>query len=131
MKYFTIAEMVRSDTADRLGIPNRLPKELVPNVQALVENVLDPLREWYGKPIYINSGYRCPALNKAVGGVGNSYHLKGMAADLDAGGAEENGKLLAYIRDHLPFTELGWEGGGAWVHVAYDAEHLDGEVFEG
>ena len=94
MKYFTIAEMVHSDTADRLGIPNRLPKELVFNVQALVDNVLDPLREWYGKPIPVSSGYRCPALNKAVGGVGNSYHLKGMAADLDVGSTEENAKLL-------------------------------------
>ena len=131
MKYFTIAEMVRSGTADRLGIPNRLPKELVFNVQALVDNVLDPLREWYGKPIPVNSGYRCKALNKAVGGVANSYHLKGMAADIDVGSTEENAKLLAYIRDHLPFAELGWEGGGAWVHVAYDKEKLDGEVFEG
>ena len=129
MKYFTIAEMVHSDTADRQGITNRLPKELVFNVQALVDNVLDPLREWYGKPIYITSGYRCPELNKAVGGVGNSYHLRGMAADIDVGSRAENAKLLAHIRDHLPFTELGWEGGGAWVHVAYDAEHLDGEVF--
>ena len=129
MKYFTIAEMVRSVTADRLGIPNRLPKELVFNVQALVDNVLDPLREWYGKPVPVNSGYRCKALNEAVGGVANSYHLKGMAADIDTGSKEENAKLLAHIRDHLPFTELGWEGGGAWVHVAYDPAHLDKEVF--
>ena len=131
MKYFTIAEMVHSGTADRLGIPNRLPKELVLNVQALIDNVLDPLREWYGKPIPVNSGYRCPELNKAVGGVTNSYHLRGMAADLNVGSKAENGKLLEYIRDHLPFTELGWEGGGAWVHVAYDKDKLDREVFEG
>ena len=74
--------------------------------------MLDPLREWYGKPIPVTSGYRCPELNKAVGGVANSYHLKGMAADIDTGSKEENAKLLAHIRDHLPFTELGWEGGG-------------------
>ena len=118
MKYFTIAEMTKSDTADKQGIDNRLPKELLPNVQRLIAEVLDPLREWYGKPIYINSGYRCEALNKAVGGVDNSYHLTGCAADIAVNSYEDNGKLFEYIKENLPFTELGWEGGGAWVHVA-------------
>ena len=118
-KYFTIAEMARSETADRRGIDNKIPKDLLPNVQNLIDKVLDPLREWYGNPIYVNSGYRCPALNKAVGGVDNSYHLDGCAADLDTRlSKSENGKLFEYIRENLPFTELGWEGGGAWVHVA-------------
>ena len=66
MKYFTIAELCKSDTADRLGIDNRCKKEHVVNMTALVDNVLDPLREAYGKPIRVNSGFRCPALNKAV-----------------------------------------------------------------
>ena len=119
MKHFTIAEFAGSDTADRKGIDNRLPKELVPHAEYLIDKVLDPLREWYGKPVYINSGYRCPQLNKAVGGVAGSFHLDGCAADLDTRlGKSENGKLFAYIREHLPFTELGWEGGGRWVHVA-------------
>ena len=83
MKYFTIAEMVKSDTADRLGINNRLPRELLANTGYLIEKVLDPVREWYGKPIYVNSGYRCPELNKAVGGVPDSFHLTGCAADID------------------------------------------------
>ena len=118
-KYFTIAEMAVSDTADRMGINNRIPKDLLPNVQNLIREVLDPLREWYGKPIYVNSGYRCKELNKAVGGVGTSFHLTGCAADIDTrGGKAENGKLFEYIREHLPFTELGWEGNGKWVHVA-------------
>lgn len=68
-KYFTIAELCNSDTADRRGIINRLPKEYLPHVQELINHVLDPLREWYGKPIYVNSGYRCPELNKVVGGL--------------------------------------------------------------
>ena len=118
MRYFTIAELCNSDTADRLGIINRLPKEYLPNVQGLINNVLDPLREWYGKPIYVNSGYRCPELNKAVGGVENSFHVSGCAADIDARSYEENKKLFGYIREHLPFTEVGWEGGGRWIHVA-------------
>ena len=118
MKYFTIAEMTRSDTTDKQGIDNRLPKELLPNVENLIAEVLDPLREWYGRPIYVNSGYRCPELNKVVGGVENSYHVSGCAADIDVNSHEENGKLFEYIKEHLPFTELGWEGNGAWVHVA-------------
>lgn len=117
-KYFSIAELVKSDTADRLGISNRIPKDLLPNVQKLIAEVLDPLREWYGHPIYVNSGYRCEELNKAVGGAETSFHLTGCAADLDVHSREENQKLFEYIRERLPYTELGWEGGGQWVHVA-------------
>lgn len=117
-KYFTIAELCNSDTADKRGIINRLPKEYLPHVQGLINHVLDPLREWYGKPIYVNSGYRCPELNKVVGGVENSYHVSGCAADIDARSYEENKKLFDYIRENLPFTEVGWEGGGRWIHVA-------------
>lgn len=117
-KYFTIAELCNSDTADRRGIINRIPKDLLPNVQGLINNVLDPLREWYGKPIYVNSGYRCPELNKAVGGVENSFHVSGCAADIDARNYEENKKLFDYIKNNLPFTEVGWEGGGRWIHIA-------------
>ena len=113
-----MGEMVASSTADRLAIDNRLPKAYVGNVQGLIDQVLDPLREWYGKPIYVNSGYRCPELNKVVGGVENSYHVSGCAADIDARSYEENKKLFEYIRENLPFTEVGWEGGGRWIHVA-------------
>ena len=129
-KYFTIAELCKSETADRLGIDNRLPKALLPNLQALIDNVLDPLREWYGKPIYVNSGYRCAELNKAVGGVPDSFHVQGMAADIDVHDAKENRKLFEHISKNLPFTESGWEGGGAWIHVAYDKDRLDREIFQ-
>ena len=61
-KHFTMGEMVASSTADRLAIDNRLPKAYVGNVQGLIDQVLDPLREWYGRPIFVNSGYRCEAL---------------------------------------------------------------------
>ena len=72
MKYFTIAELCKSTTADHLGINNRCNQEHVVNLTALVNNVLDPLREWYGKPITVNSGFRCPALNKVVKGSNTS-----------------------------------------------------------
>ena len=126
-----MAEMARSETADRLGIVNRIPQELVPHMERLINEVLDPLREWYGRPVYVNSGYRCPELNRAVGGVGNSFHLDGYAADLDTRlGRDENERLFGYIRDHLPFTELGWEGNGAWIHVALvPGREAEKEVF--
>lgn len=128
MTHFTPAELCRSNVADRLGISNKIPQDKLQNLQALVSNVLDPLREWYGRPIYVNSGYRCPELNQAVGGAENSYHLHGMAADIDTRTVEDNRKLFDYIRQHLPFTELIWEKGGQWIHVAYDAKNLAKEV---
>lgn len=120
MKYFTVAEFVRSETADRLAIDNRLPKELLPNVQALVDNVLDPLREAYGKPVTINSGYRSPALNKAVKGSATSDHMKGCAADITGGNPKENKRLFYLIQElGLPFKQLIDEKNFAWVHVSY------------
>lgn len=120
MKYFTVAEFVRSETADRLAIDNRLPKELLPNVQALINNVLDPLREAYGKPITINSGYRSPALNKAVKGSATSDHMKGCAADITGGSPKENKRLFYLIQElGLPFKQLIDEKNFAWVHVSY------------
>ncbi len=118
-KYFTLSEMVRSVTADRMGINNRLPKELVPKMNALIENVLDPLRTWWGKPIRVNSGYRCKELNKAVKGSKTSQHMSGEAADIDTGDRQQNKLLFEYIRNNLPYDQLIWEHGGDWVHVSY------------
>jgi zinc D-Ala-D-Ala carboxypeptidase len=130
MKYFTISELCKSDTAKARGIDNTPTEEVKRNLEALIENVLDPLREWYGKPIYISSGYRCPKLNKAVGGVDNSFHKKGFAADIDMGDKKDNQPIFDYIKNNLPFTELGWEGKGRWVHVAYvQGKENEKEVF--
>lgn len=122
MKHFTIDELCRSDTARIRGIDNTPTEEVRKNLTALVGNVLDPLREWYGKPIYVNSGYRCPALNKAVGGVASSQHLTGQAADIDVNDRAENRRLMKHIEDNLDFDQLIWENGGAWVHVSYRAD---------
>lgn len=122
MKHFTIDELCRSDTARIRGIDNTPTEEVKRNLTALVGNVLDPLREWYGKPIYVNSGYRCPALNKAVGGVASSQHLTGQAADIDVNDRAENRKLMKHIEENLDFDQLIWENGGAWVHVSYRAD---------
>lgn len=128
MKYFSIEELCKSDTAKAKGIDNTPSKEVIDNLTRLIETILDPLREWYGSAIHVNSGYRCKALNEAVGGVSNSFHLYGQGIDITAGNRTENEKLFNYIKDNLPFTELGWEGKGAWIHIGYDGND-DKEVF--
>ena len=119
MKYFTLGELTRSATADARGIRNVCSPDEAENLKALVDNVLDPLRDWYGKPVYVNSGYRCPQLNRAVGGAADSQHLKGEAADITAGSPAENRRLFNYIMRYLPFDQLIDERDGQWVHVSY------------
>ena len=82
MKHFTISEMLKSDTAIKQRLWNGANLEVEENLRALVDEVLDPLRERYGKPIYVNSGYRCPELNRLIGGAVNSQHMRGEAADI-------------------------------------------------
>lgn len=119
MKYFSIEEMIKSDTAKAKGIGNTPSQEVIDNLTKLIEAVLDPLREWFGKPITVNSGYRCEALNKAVGGSKTSDHMTGRAADIDTGSKEENKKLFDYIKDNLEFDQLIDEKNLAWVHVSF------------
>lgn len=119
MKHFTLGELTRSATADARGIRNVCSPDEAENLKALVDNVLDPLRDWYGKPVYVNSGYRCPQLNRAVGGAADSQHLKGEAADITAGSPAENRRLFSYIRKNLPFDQLIDESRYAWIHVSY------------
>ena len=121
--HFTIEEMYASDTAKRLGIDNKPTTQKMINLVYLCAFVLEPLRVAMGKPIKISSGYRCERLNKAVGGVYNSQHLKGQAADIDIRGDMAFGrKIFEYIRGHLPFDQLIWEhtkSGTYWVHVSF------------
>lgn len=129
MKYFTIAELCRSNTADKFLIDNKCTKEQAANMMALVNNVLDPLREAYGKPIRVNSGFRCEKLNKKVGGSKPSDHLHGMAADITAGIPKENKRLFYLIQElGLPFKQLIDEKGFSWVHVSYDANNLKRQI---
>lgn len=117
MNYFTLEELTRSAVAAKNGIDNTPPTpEIRQNMQRLIDTVLNPARNLVGSPVYVNSGYRCPELNRRVGGVSNSYHLKGRAADLDTR-TGQNRRLFEILR-RLPHTELLWENGGAWIHVA-------------
>lgn len=126
--YFTIAELAKSNTADKYGINNKIPSEYVPNVVALIINVLNPLREVYSKPIRVNSGYRCPELNShpLIKGSKNSDHLYGKAADITGGSKAENKKLFELAQKlNLPFKQLIDEKNFAWVHISYDSSAGD------
>ena len=119
MKYFTIQELSHSDTAVARGIDNCPTAEAIHNLTKLVENVLDPLREKYGKPIRIRSGYRSAILNRSVNGATSSQHRVGEAADITVGSKEENRKLFEIIRLELPFDQLIDERDFSWVHVSF------------
>ena len=126
MKHFTFQELTKSATAKRKGIDNSPSLQVRANLAALVENVLDPLREAYGKPIVVTSGYRCEKLNRAVGGAASSQHVKGQAADIRSvqDTPEENKKLYDLIvKLGLPFDQLINEYGFDWVHVSYGPRH--------
>ena len=126
MKYFTIKELVKSTTAIKRHIDNTPSKEIERSLTALVEKVLDPLREAYGKPIIVTSGYRCPKLNAIVGSTPSSQHVKGEAADIKSvqDTPEENKKLFDLIvKLKLPFDQLINEHNYDWVHVSFGARH--------
>lgn len=123
MEYFTFTEFERSETAYRHGMDNTMPEAARRSVAALVDNVLDPLREAWGKPLTVTSGYRCPVLNKAVSGVANSQHLLGEAADITTGNVVDNRRLFQLAQDlALPFDQLIDERGFAWIHISHKAE---------
>ena len=119
MKYFKLWEFTNSATAKRYGINNTPPIGIERNITALVDNVLDPLREKYGKAIVISSGYRCDKLNKIIGGSITSQHRFGEAADITVGNKENNKQLLKIIYELGIFDQLILEYGGQWVHVSY------------
>lgn len=129
MKYFTIEEMTKSSTATAKRIDNTPNQTVIDSLTKLIEAVLDPLREWYGKPIRVTSGFRCEALNEAVGSKAKkSQHLYGEAADITVGSKTENEKLFNYIKDNLPFDQLINESNFSWVHVSYREGRLRKQV---
>ena len=128
MKHFRIEEFESSPTAKTMGIDNTIPAEARRAVERLVEAVLDPLREEFAMPIYVNSGYRSAALNAAVGGVANSQHLRGEAADITSGTRDGNMRLWRLLRKmRLPVDQAINEHNYAWIHVSHRAQHNRGE----
>lgn len=125
-KNFTLEEFTASTTAKAKGITNVPSTQQMANLCALVHHVLQPLRDAMGHDVKIGSGYRCPRLNQAVGGVSNSQHLKGEAADLCIDGDKTKGrKWFSWIQAHCDFDQLIWEHnakGTYWVHVSYRSD---------
>lgn len=123
MKYFTIKELCESSTAKEHKINNSPNSVIKRHLTLLVKFILDPLREKYGKPITVSSGYRCEELNELVGGAKNSQHKKGLAADITTGSISENKKLFdLIIKLNLPFDQLINENNYKWIHVSYSAK---------
>ncbi len=124
MKYFSINELTSSATALREGIDNRPNKCAYHLLHVLVDQLLDPIREAWGEPIVVSSGYRCKQLNALVGGAKYSHHILGCAADIIGGDRADHRKLFKMIQKmqqegRIKFTQLILEGDGRWIHISY------------
>ncbi|NDC30848.1 MAG: DUF882 domain-containing protein [Bacteroidetes bacterium] len=126
-QHFSLEEMTKSQTGSRKNIDNTAPPEVVENLKALCENVLEKIRIHFGRPLSINSGYRGPALNKAIGGAKNSQHMTGQAADIEIAGMD-NKILFCWIKDNMEFDQLILEfykegtPDSGWVHVSWNSQ---------
>ena len=118
-KHITLLEATQSNTASRNGIDNTPTPEVLEKMKLVAEKCFEPLRIWYNKPIRINSFYRCPELNKAVGGSATSQHAKGEAIDISAGNKEENKKLYDWCKANLEYDQLINEYNYSWIHISY------------
>jgi hypothetical protein len=125
-KNLSLSEVTNSNTAKRKGISNMPTPEHIENFKKLAENVFQPIRDHFGVPIKISSGYRSAALNKAIGGSSTSQHCQGEAIDIDMDGTSiTNAQVFNYIKDNLVFDQMIWEFGTDknpdWVHVSYES----------
>lgn len=118
-KHITFDEATKSITAIRRGIFNKPGEVELANMKLVAEKCFEPLREWYGKPIKINSFYRSKALNTAVGGSSRSQHISGEAIDIDAGSRDENKKLFDWLKENVEFDQVINEYDYSWVHISY------------
>ena len=126
-EHVSLKEGVKSHTATRLNI-NNVPRDLdLINMKTIADEVFEPLREFVGGPISINSFYRSPKLNSAIGGSTTSQHCKGCALDIDdTYGDKTNAEMFEYIKCNLDYDQMIWEFGNDtnpdWVHVSYVSE---------
>jgi zinc D-Ala-D-Ala carboxypeptidase len=123
-KHVSYEEGVRSNTALRLGIENTPRAEQLEKMSVVANEVFEPLREWVGGPIKINSFFRCYKLNKAIGGSKTSQHMSGQAMDIDdTFGCKTNAEMFNYVKDNLDFDQMIWEFGDDdnpnWVHISF------------
>jgi D-alanyl-D-alanine dipeptidase len=123
-----LGELTRSEAAKRNRISNMPTAEHIENMKKLATNIFQPIRENFGVPIFISSGYRSKALNSKIGGSSTSQHSTGEAIDIDMDGSSSgvtNKQVFDYIKDNLDFDQLIWEFGNKnnpdWVHVSYES----------
>lgn len=138
MRYFTIGELCQSNEADKRGIPNHPNTAQKMNMEKLIDRVLDPIRSLYGKPIYVNSGFRCPTLNKVVGGAKTSQHMNGQAADITGGSPSENKKIWDIVMflfqegdidfDQAIIEKPDKDGNPTWIHISYNEDNNRGQI---
>ena len=133
MRYFTIGELCQSNEAAQRGIPNHPNTAQKMNMEKLIDRVLDPIRSLYGKPIYVNSGFRCLTLNKVVGGAKNSQHMKGQAADITGVNPSENKKIWDIVmfllqEGDIDFDQLIDEKSLSRIHISYNEDNNRGQI---
>ena len=126
-KNITYAEAIHSNTAKRRCIDNTPTAKQVEVMRLTAEKVFEPLREWVGGPIKVNSFFRSVALNEAIGGSASSQHCKGQAIDIDdVYGCKTNAEMYAWIKENLDFDQMIWEFGTDmnpnWIHISYVSE---------
>jgi zinc D-Ala-D-Ala carboxypeptidase len=136
-KHLDLSEVTRSESAKRNQISNMPTPEHIENFKLLAENIFEPVREHFGVPIHISSGYRSKELNAKIGGSATSQHCKGEAIDIDMDGSPNgvtNKMVFDYIKDNLPFDQLIYEFGDSnnpdWVHVSYSRNAKRGQVLK-
>jgi uncharacterized protein YcbK (DUF882 family) len=126
-QHFSLEEMIKSQTGSRKGLDNTPGEKEIENLKQLCENVLEKIRIHFGRPVTVNSGYRGPALNKAIGGAKNSQHMTGQAADIEIVGVD-NKTLFNWIKDNIEFDQLILEyykegvPDSGWVHVSWNSQ---------
>lgn len=135
-KHLSFEEATRSATADKLGIVNNNPNlSVIENMKALANNVFEPIREHFKKPIYVSSMYRGIPLNNAIHGSFTSQHCSGQAMDIDMGkNKPTNAEVFNYIKTELKFDQLIWEFGNDkepdWVHVSFSTTKNRGQILK-
>jgi zinc D-Ala-D-Ala carboxypeptidase len=128
--HISFKEAAQSPTALRYNINNTPDEATLKRMTTVANKCFEPLREWYGKPIKINSFYRCPELNTKVGGSKTSEHVLGQAIDIDTDSVEENKKLFDWCKKNLQFNQLIWEYNGAWIHISYKESGNKNQILE-
>jgi hypothetical protein len=118
-KNISYKEATHSNTAKARKIDNTPSGDTIVRMKLVAERCFQPVREWYGKPININSFYRSSLLNQAIRGAKNSQHVKGEAIDISAGSSTENKKLFDWLKDNVEFDQLINEYGYRWIHISY------------